>query len=44
MSPLRVPNATISNAPQQSFIDNIILIVARHNSCEYLDPRAKNGK
>ena len=44
MSPLRVPKATISNAPQQSFIDNIIFIVARHNSCEYLDPRAKNGK
>ena len=36
--------ANVSNAPQQSFINNIIFIVARHNSCEYFDPRAKNGK
>ena len=44
MVPVRVPKATISNAPQQSFINNIIFIVAQHNSCEYVDPRAKNGK
>ena len=31
----------ISNAPQQSFIDDIIYIVDRHNSCKYFDPRAK---
>ena len=44
MVPVRVPKATISNAPQQSFINNIIFTVAWHNSCDYVDPRAKNGK
>ena len=44
MVPVRVPKATISNAPQKSFINNIIFTVAWHNSCDYVDPRAKNGK
>ena len=44
MVPVRVPKATISNAPQQSFIHNIIFTVAWHNSCDYVDPRAKNEK